>query len=82
MIETIKGKYRYICNNLDSPIITNTFETDNNLTEQLLTQRNNNFEYKKFMQVKDLELSIKKINVLSFLLINNMIFLYCYILEN
>ena len=47
MIETIKGKNIYICNNLDSPIITNTFETDNDLTEQLLTQHNNNFEYEK-----------------------------------
>ena len=28
-------------------IITNIFETDNDLTEQLLTQHNNNFEYEK-----------------------------------
>ena len=32
---------------MDLPIITNTFETDNDLTEQLLTQHNNNFEYEK-----------------------------------
>lgn len=32
---------------MDLPITTNTFETDNDLTEQLLTQHNNNFEYEK-----------------------------------
>ena len=48
LIETTKGKHRYIYSkNLDLPIITNTFETDNDLTEQLLTQHNNNFEYEK-----------------------------------